>query len=131
MPHPPPKLRLHASGNWFVHWGGAHHYLGRDRQIAQTLYANELTAWAAWRAQAGQSGSPGIPRPSRRARATPPRTLAQLHAEWLQTIRTDAGNAAESYYTRHTVRFIAAWGQVPANTVRPPQVRPAAWLAAL
>ncbi len=42
MPHRIPSLRLHATGQWFVRYGGRNHYLGTDRRRAEERYAEHL-----------------------------------------------------------------------------------------
>jgi integrase len=44
-----PSLRRHATGQFFVLWGGKTRYLGSDKSEAQSRYAVELDAWRVWR----------------------------------------------------------------------------------
>jgi integrase len=50
----PPQLRLHATGQFFVRFGGKNHYLGKDSQAAQRQYPELLRAWSAWRSARGR-----------------------------------------------------------------------------
>lgn len=58
----PPKLSKHATGQWFVKWGGKTHYLGTDQKAAEAKYAEHLSAWSAWRQQ--RTGAIEASRPS-------------------------------------------------------------------
>lgn len=43
-----PKLRLHATGQYFVQWGGRVKYLGSDPIQAQDRYLDQLQQFARW-----------------------------------------------------------------------------------
>jgi integrase len=115
-----PKLGLHASGNYFIKYGGQNHYLGRDLAAAQAEYARHLILWR--KLQTAKASTTG---------RTPERLIIELLTEFLDEVGSDAGPNARRHLASHTQRFGAAWGQVPAHRVVLPEVNPITWLRAL
>jgi integrase len=102
-----PGLKRHASGQYFVMWGGRHHYLGHDLHAAKSGYAEQLKAWAAWRA-ACITGRAAIA-------AVSSRTVSQLLDTWLGHLTADVSPAARTYYAAQTTRLRDAAGHLPLS----------------
>lgn len=104
-----PKLRKHATGHWFCHWGGRARYFGKDRSKAQGAYLESLEEWAKWRM-------------SRNASRLPPMSKAALVvdiAEKFLVAKQLEGNLdLRRYYTKHLKRFLHAFGPVRADVIR-------------
>ena len=111
-----PKLGLHASGNFFIKYNGKNHYLGRDKAEAQRQYIEHIRLW-----RAGQDSES----------LTASMRLVDLAELLEREVEAESGPPARRYLHNHLIRFLAAWGNVPAAAIKPPQVTPVAWIKAL
>lgn len=107
MSRPPPRLRLHARGQWFVRWGGRDWWLGTDRDAAQRAFLDPdgahpgaLVHWSAWKSR----------QVSRRVRASR-RTIAELVADFLDSYLDEGRETTARYYQKHLGRFLHALGR--------------------
>ena len=110
MAKAPPKLHLHATGQYMVKWGGRERYLGRDLADAQLKYSEELRAWGQWRAgkAANRTAAP---------RGAGVRLVRELIDEWLATKLANNGPRNERYNRANLARFGQAYGDLPISLI--------------
>ncbi len=109
-----PKLRKHATGQYFVRWGGKDHYLGRDHSDAHEKYLDQLNQWSQWRSQ-------------RNARRLPPMQkaiyVAEIAKHFLRTKELEGGIDRRRYYDKHLSRFLRPFGDVRSELIRPVHIQ--------
>lgn len=106
----PPKMRQHARGYYFVHWGGKDHYLGTDAKQARKRYLRSLEEWAEWRALRDQQ------------RRLPPIadriTVADLVEQYLDWKFSQGDADRRRYYAKHLQRFAWTWANWRLDAIR-------------
>jgi integrase len=109
MNRKPPSLQLHATGQWFTHWGGAHHYFGKEKAQAEKLYLASIQQWAEWRKGRDQLRLPPIGRAE---------LVVDLSERFFNFKEADGGLDLRRYYERSTRRFINFFGAARADMIR-------------
>lgn len=106
-----PKFSLHkASGQWFIHYAGKTHYLGRDKRAAKRAYLEHLDRWREWtEARANHA----VKRTRRHI------TIDELIDAFAIAKRTERGHDCERYYLKHTKRLRYWFGDTVAEMFRP------------
>lgn len=106
----PPALTKHATGQYFCKWGGKNHYLGTDRDKAETAYHESIRLWSEWRESR---------RRSRPLAVMQSPLLVDLAARFLDEKELERGWGTRQYYAKHLKRFLHAFGEFRADAIRP------------
>jgi site-specific recombinase XerD len=108
-PSTPPTLRRHATGVFFVRWGGRDHYFSvdEDRSRADFLspastHPGAMVAWMTWRARASAE---------KPARLDNRLTVMELGERFLSHYEGDNRHATAAYFRGHLRRFLNVFGR--------------------
>lgn len=100
----PPAMRMHATGQYTVHYAGRDHYLGRDKAEAEVQYRHHLKRWADWRDQRAASRTPAPTRPK----------LIEVIEQFFALKAADSRDV-DRYYRKHLRRYVAIYGSTPTD----------------
>ena len=112
MPPQIPQLKQHATGVWFVRWGGRQFYFSNDHQesIERFQHGDDpgcLAEWLRWQDSKNRLAAD-------RAR-TPRITMVDLMERFLLTYADDGRDATMQYYRKHLTRFANLYGKLYAS----------------
>jgi len=107
-----PQLKKHATGVWFVRWGGKQHYFSKDEQesIERFQHGDEpgcLSDWLRWQTAKNQLITD---------RAKSPRiTIVDLIEKFLIRYADEGRDSTMVYYRKHLTRFANLYGTLYAS----------------
>ncbi len=105
----PPRLFLHATGQWASKWGGRFHYFGAVEATAQVKYLDSIKDWMIWQ----QSKRSKLPSQVRR-----PHLVIGLSERFLKEKADEGGTGRRRHYENHLRLFLHTYGRLRGDMIR-------------
>lgn len=106
-----PQLRKHATGQFFVRYGGRDHYLGHDKKAAEKQYLDHLDGWRHWRGEKSDRAE----RDKGRGR----KLLGEVAEAFFKEKQRELGPDGRYFYEKTLRPLLMAYAAEPIDWIRP------------